>query len=116
MVVGIEDSLNKVLKDLECPVIVEGRSDAEVLKKYGVQNIVSLDGRPLYMVAKETAEYCRKALVLTDFDAEGEKIAGKLNVFLDKFNVVPKNSLRGKIKRIVTKEGISQIENIPIPS
>lgn len=51
-------------------------------------------------------------LVLTDFDSEGTKIARKLNSFLEKFGVVPKNSLRGEIKKILVNKGVSQIEDI----
>lgn len=108
----IKNKLKKIFQDLDLPVIVEGKSDVEVMEEFGVEDIVSLNGRPLYKVAKETSESFDEVLVLTDFDTEGNKIAKKLNVFLERFDVVPKNSLRGKIKRIVVKDGVSQIENI----
>ncbi len=112
---GIEYKLKKVLDKVTCPVVVEGRSDVLVLSEYGVEDPIPLNGRPLYVVAREVSEISDCVVVLTDFDSEGEKIAKKLNTFLDKYDVVPKNSIRRNIKRIVTKKGISQIENIPKP-
>ncbi|MFP4116109.1 MAG: toprim domain-containing protein [Candidatus Aenigmatarchaeota archaeon] len=106
------ENLQKIFDKLDCPVIVEGKSDVAVMEDFQMDEIVSLNGRPLYRVASSVSRTADEALVLTDFDSEGEKIAKKLNVFLERFGVVPKNSIRGKIKEIVTKEGVSQIENI----
>ncbi len=110
-VVSMEE-LKEIFSGLETPVIVEGRSDVDVLEKMGAERVFSLKGRPLYKVALEISKSYDSVLVLTDFDSEGIKIARKLNVYLERFGVVPNNSLRAKIKNIVTKEGISQIENI----
>ncbi len=106
------DELEEILRDVNLPIIVEGKSDVEVLEKHGAEDVIYLKGRPLYKVALMVSKSYKEALVLTDFDREGRKIAKKLNVFLERFGVVPKNSLRGKIKELVTKEGVSQIENI----
>ena len=112
---GMVKKLKEILDDVEYPIIVEGKRDVDAINEYGVDEVVSLKGRPLFKVALSVSKNADKALVLVDFDEEGEKIAKKLNTFLERFGVVPKNSIRGKIKHILTLEGISQIENIPGP-
>ena len=112
---GMVKKLKEILDDVEYPIIVEGKRDVDAINEYGVEEVVSLKGRPLFKVALSVSKNADKALVLVDFDEEGEKIAKKLNTFLERFGVVPKNSIRGKIKHILTLEGISQIENIPGP-
>ncbi len=105
------EELGDFLDGIDFPVIVEGKSDEEALEDFDIKNIVQLRGRPLYKVALSLKGH-KEVLVLTDFDREGKKIAAKLNGFLEQFGVVPKNSLRRKIKNIITKKGVSQIENI----
>lgn len=106
------EDLEEIIKGLEIPVIVEGRSDVDAIEDICPEEVIPLNGRPLYKVALEISKSYDEVLVLTDFDAEGRKIAKKLNVFLERFGVVPKNSIRGRIKNIITKNGVSQIENI----
>lgn len=104
--------LIQFLENIDCPVIVEGKSDMEALKRFEVENIYPLNGRPLFKVALRISEKHDNVLVLTDFDKEGRKLAKKLNSFLTSFGATPKNKLRGKIKRIITKKGISAIEEL----
>lgn len=102
----------KIFEEIKVPVIVEGKSDASTLKDFGVEDTVPLNGKPLFRVASSLSKRTEKVLVLSDFDKEGSKIAKKLNSWLESFGVVPKTKLRGRIKRIITKEGVSDIENI----
>ena len=111
-VLAIREKVKKVLDKESLPVIVEGKRDVEVMEELGVEEIIPLNGRPLYKVAKDVSENFEEVLVLTDFDSEGMKLAKKINSFLGKFDVVPKNSLRGKIKEILVKKGVSQVEDI----
>lgn len=104
--------LQEIFNEIDYPVIVEGESDKSALEEYGLQDIIPLNGKPLFKVASSISKKAEKVLVLTDFDQEGEKLSKKLNSFLVSFGVVPKNKLRGKIKKIVTREGVSEIENL----
>lgn len=59
-------------------IIVEGRRDREALYSFGFTNVLTI-GRGLW----ETAETIEgDAVILTDFDAEGRRIAAQLNLFL----------------------------------
>lgn len=105
-------NLHKILDEVNVPVIVEGKSDKSALEDLSVEDVVPLNGKPLFKVASSLSKRVEKVLVLTDFDSEGNKIAGKLNSWLESFGVVPKNRLRGKIKGVATREGVSEIENL----
>lgn len=105
-------TLQEIFDEIEVRVIVEGESDRSTLTDFGIEDVIPLNGKPLYKVASSVSKDFDEALVLTDFDKEGRKISKKLNSFLTSFGVVPKNKTRGKIKRVVTKKGISAIENL----
>jgi 5S rRNA maturation endonuclease (ribonuclease M5) len=104
--------LTEILKEVKFPTVVEGDSDKEALKKLGLEDIVPLNGKPLFKVASSLAKRTDRVLVLTDFDKEGNEIARKLNSWFTSFGTVPQSKLRGKIKKTVTRDGVSQIENL----
>ncbi|MFB6215498.1 MAG: toprim domain-containing protein [Candidatus Aenigmatarchaeota archaeon] len=107
-----EKTVMEILEDVECPVIVEGMSDESALREFNVDDIVPLNGKPLFRVARSISERSDRAVILTDFDSEGRKLAGKLNEMLSSYGVTPIPRTRAEIERIVTKVGISTVENM----
>lgn len=104
--------LKGILDGIEVPVIVEGDSDRFTLRRLGVENIIPLNGKPLFKIASKISRESREAVVLTDFDSEGRKIAKKLNDLLTSFGVTPDERTRKEVERRITKVGVSTIENI----
>ena len=70
-----EKELEKLLEEISLLkknrlIIVEGPNDRKALEVFGIQRIVTL-GKPRYKIV----EMCKKeVVVLTDLDAEGERI------------------------------------------
>lgn len=94
------------------PVIVEGKSDEEALRKLGVDDIVTLCGKPLYKVTQDISKRTEEILILTDYDREGRKLAKKLDNYFVSYGVLPNRKIRKKLGFIVNKTGISHIEDI----
>ncbi|RLJ09792.1 MAG: hypothetical protein DRP15_02410 [Candidatus Aenigmatarchaeota archaeon] len=95
-----------------CTVIVEGKNDANALKKLGVniKNIVKINSRPLAEVVYRISE-TRKAtevVILTDFDQEGRRIASRLRVLLQRYKIHVNSSLRRSVMRF----GRTRIEDL----
>ncbi|MFP4117050.1 MAG: hypothetical protein ACLFQ8_02910 [Candidatus Aenigmatarchaeota archaeon] len=58
----MKEEIRKIINKAGLPVIVEGKRDVEVMKELDVDEIIPLNGRPLYKVAKEVFEGSRKCL------------------------------------------------------
>ena len=52
---------------------------SRALEHFGIRKIMILNKKPLYKVVEDAAEKTKKAAILTDLDAEGKKLFGKLN-------------------------------------
>ncbi|HIH42459.1 TPA: toprim domain-containing protein [Candidatus Woesearchaeota archaeon] len=95
--------LDKIIDD-NAIVIVEGIKDKKALEDFGISNIIVLNRRPLYAVVEKVATVYDKAkkltgerisvIILTDLDAEGKKLYGKLNSGLQNFGVRIDNRFR----------------------
>ena len=68
-------------------VIVEGARDKASLLKLGIENIITLHGKPLFNVVERVALETDKCLILTDLDEEGKKIYSRLRTDLQKHGV-----------------------------
>jgi 5S rRNA maturation endonuclease (ribonuclease M5) len=91
------EELEKWLEKLEKSgklVIVEGKKDRKSLHALGTRNVYSMDRKPVYKVVEEVAAMARKAVILTDLDAEGKKLFGKLNSGLQYHGVEVDNYFR----------------------
>jgi len=55
------------------PVLVEGRRDAEALKRFGVRNVITLAGRRFADIADFIESRSEGAILLYDLDPHGEK-------------------------------------------
>ncbi len=68
-------------------IIVEGPKDKTALVKLGLENVITLRGKPLYKVVEKTAEITSECMILTDLDNEGKKIYSRLRSDLQKHGV-----------------------------
>ena len=81
--------LAEILANITNPVLVEGRNDEKALRSFGLDEIFTLSGAPLYEKASEIAEKVGKGEItmMTDFDGEGKRLAGKMRFLLERFGV-----------------------------
>ncbi len=68
-------------------IIVEGPKDKASLAKLGLENIITLKGKPLYKVVERIAQATNECIILTDLDQEGKKIYARLRSDLQKHGV-----------------------------
>ena len=113
----VSEELVALLSDLaesKAAVIVEGRKDKAALVKIGIYNnsIFVLNTKPLFSVAEEVAANFEKAAILTDLDAEGKKLYGKLNTLLQRLGVKVDNSIRNFLFKNTKLRQIEGIANI----
>ncbi len=102
------------LLDSEAAIIVEGKKDKAALEALGIpgSRIVALNQRPLFVVAEAVAENYRAVAILTDLDAEGKKLYGKLSTLLQQLGVKVDDRMRNflfKSTKLRQIEGISNL-------
>lgn len=68
-------------------VLVEGPKDRESLVKLGLENVITLKGKPLFKVVERVAAETDECLILTDLDEEGKKLYGVLRAGLQQHGV-----------------------------
>ena len=95
-------------------LVVEGKRDKEALELlgFGSSTVFVLNKKPLYAVAEEIAAGCKEAVILTDLDAEGKKLYGRLNAMLQHLGVKVDNSLRNFLYKNTKLRQIEGIGNI----
>jgi len=103
----IEDNLN-------IPIIVEGKKDRKALKVLGFKGeIYSLNhGIPLFRFCEEYAEKHKKAIILTDWDHKGGRIARTLREGLAANGVKFDVDSRAKLVCLCKKD-IKDVEGLP---
>lgn len=94
------------VKDFQ--VIVEGKRDRRALESLGFSKIHVLNSSFYEMAMK----FQGHVLVLTDFDPEGEEIAGKLSALLEKAGCRVDYSTRKKLKSLFIKNKINTVEGL----
>ena len=90
------DQLLQKMLDSDAAIIVEGKKDQAALEKLGIDSshIFVLNKQPIFVVTERVASYYKTAVILTDLDAEGKKLYGKLNTLLQQLGVKVDNSFR----------------------
>lgn len=73
--------------DGETCFVVEGRRDVAALEDVGVSNVKEVDTN-LYLFSERVAKHYEKAVILTDLDAEGKRLYGKLRAYLSRHGVL----------------------------
>ncbi len=104
--------LEKLKEEAEdgIPVVVEGINDEKALKGLGVSGtIVKLKGKhSLSEVAEKIASKFKRAIILTDADYEGRKLAAQISKLLEQYGSHP--DLRYlKMTRLLGKTAVEQL-------
>lgn len=108
------DQLRKIQNEIknyrDVPVIVEGIKDKSALHLLGFNNVVDISGRSLEnSVGKINNE---SAIILTDFDKEGNDIAHKLTKLLVSQNIKVNSSLRNRLKNLFKVCKIEELNSL----
>ena len=93
------------------PILVEGRTDKKALKGLGVKGeifIIQGTGNRLYTIAEKISNQSKRAIILTDPDHEGSRIAGQISDILESGGVTP--DLR--FRRICNLLKVSQVAHL----
>jgi len=90
------------------PVLVEGKRDFFVLKRFGIKNIYTLSGKNYFDLVEELPPETEKVVLLTDVDKQGEKIFRKLSEVLKRYNIEVDGSFREYLRRL----GIEEVEHL----
>jgi dTMP kinase len=109
---GILDELEDLSADT--PVVVEGLKDASALRRLGVRrNVVTLGkGLTVFAFCERLAEAHGKAVILTDWDRKGGKLARMLKEALEANGAKADTDLRARLVLLVKKD-VKDIEGLP---
>ncbi len=109
----------EVLDDIEhasesSAVVVEGIKDVEALRRLGIaRNVVSLGkGLTVFAFCEGLSRTHASAVVLTDWDRKGGKLARMLKDALEANGVRPDLDLRARLV-LLAKKDIKDIESLP---
>jgi len=89
-------------------VIVEGKRDEQVLKRWGIQNVFAIKGRRFYDILEEV-EYCNLCILLIDTDKQGDKIFYRLKQMLEREGIPIDTDFREYMKNF----GVKEVEELP---
>ena len=114
------ESFNRIwdsLKEINAPVIVEGKRDTVALRKLGYSgNLIELnDGKSvLSTVENLVREYGRGSnfVILMDWDRTGEKLAKQLKDYGEACDLSPNLRVRRELFALCSKD-ISSVEELP---
>ena len=95
-------------KSKSIPVIVEGKNDEKILRRFGVKNIRTLSGKNYFDLLEELPENTEEVILLTDTDKQGEKIFKKLKSIFESQNI----KVDGSFREFLKKFGIKEVENL----
>ena len=112
------ENVEKVLNELRemaesgAIIIVEGKRDRHSLRELGVQGQIMLATySPLLSFTEKVSQKCNDAVIMTDWDAHGERLAMRIIEYLRSMGTTPNNKLRLRLKSLVKKE-ISTVEDL----
>jgi len=106
----MEDWINS-LKRESCIILVEGKKDKKNLASFGIRNIITLEGKPLFKTIEEISEKNKLCIILTDLDKEGKKLYHALKHNLQKKGVKINDTYRNFLFK---KTKFTQIEGIKV--
>ncbi len=84
-------------------VLVEGKNDVKILKRYGINNLYPIQGKRFHDIIEEL-EFANLCIILTDLDKQGEKIANKLEKLFKKEGIPVNLDFRKFLKNYPFKE------------
>jgi len=110
--------LSKVVEDLAeknrlAPIIVEGEYDRRALRALGVEGDVRLinEGSTIFGLCESIAASHREAIILTDWDVRGGRLARQLRDGLAANGVRFDEELRARFTRLCRKD-ITDVESL----
>jgi 5S rRNA maturation endonuclease (ribonuclease M5) len=109
------ESVQREANKKPAPVLVEGRKDERALTRLGidVETVrVSGNGRSLAETAERVSRRYEEAILLTDWDSEGNALKSKLKPLLESHGVVPRTTHRKRLRDLTAKE-IHDVESLP---
>lgn len=93
-------------------IIVEGHRDRDALRELGITGEIRLGTKKgLLEFCEELAREYQSAIVLTDWDENGQKLAALMEVYLRDAGVSVNLDIRNKIQNLVQKR-IKDIESL----
>ena len=114
----LHQDLSKVLEDLaeknrRAPIIVEGEYDRRALRALGVTGDVRLinEGSTIFALCESIASRHREAIILTDWDIRGGRLARQLRDGLSANGVRFDEELRARLTRLCRKD-ITDVESL----
>jgi 5S rRNA maturation endonuclease (ribonuclease M5) len=115
----LERDLEKVLEDLterngHAPIIVEGEYDRRALRALGVPGDVRMinEGSSIFALCESIAANHREAIILTDWDVRGGRLARQLRDGLAANGVRFDEGIRARLARLCRKD-ITEVESLP---
>ena len=104
------------LKNINSPIIVEGKRDTIALKKIGIKDeIIELnDGTSVLTTIErifQNSGPSTEFIIMTDWDKTGNKLAKQLILYGEASDLKPNDDLRRKLSRFTDKE-ISCVEEL----
>jgi 5S rRNA maturation endonuclease (ribonuclease M5) len=76
-------------------IIVEGKRDVRALEALGIYHAIPINGRPL--VELVSLFEGKETVILTDFDAEGKRLAAQLRRLFERYKIKTCPRLRRKV-------------------
>ncbi|MFB6282423.1 MAG: toprim domain-containing protein [Halobacteria archaeon] len=116
------ENLEAVLEQLrkeaggDTVVLVEGRRDEKALTELGVSSdVVRLSGNGLSLAenAVEVSRSYQTAILLTDWDSEGEQLMLKVKDLLESYGVTPNTLHRHRLRNLTSKD-IYDVESLAV--
>src|SRR5437016_13684488 len=110
--------LEKVIEDLaeknrDAPIIVEGEYDRRALRALGILGLVRLinEGSTIFGLCESIANGHREAIILTDWDVRGGRLARQLRDGLAANGVRFGEEIRARLTRLCRKD-ITDVESL----
>lgn len=110
--------LDKVLEDLneknrDAPIIVEGEYDRRSLRALGVEGDIRMinEGSTVFRLCESIAAAHREAIILTDWDVRGGRLARQLRDALAANGVRFDEGIRARLTRLCRKD-ITDVESL----
>ncbi len=114
----LHEELQRVLEDLieknrTAPVIVEGEWDRRALRSLGVEGDIRVlnRGNRILALADSIARTHREAVILTDWDVRGGRLARSLRDALEACGVRHDDDLRARLT-ILCRKDIKDVESL----
>jgi len=104
--------LKRTLRELResgAVILVEGKRDREALKRIGVKNRIFLINMSPDRLCERVSRTADEAVILTDFDAAGERLCKRVEEALRSYSVLPNTEMRRKFRYLL---GIYNFEEI----